>query len=38
MLAPENPQYQNEVGYQKCLLGDYQGAYNVFQKATQYDD
>ena len=38
MLAPENAAYHAEVGHQKALLGDYHGAYQVYQRATAFDD
>ena len=38
MHSPENAFYHTEIGHQKALMGDFVGAYQVFQKATQYDD
>lgn len=38
LLSPSNSEYQTEVGHQKQLLGDYQGAYQTFQKTSSEDD
>ena len=38
MLSPDNALYLTEVGHQKALMNDYNGAYNVFQRAVALDD
>lgn len=38
VLQPENAMYLSEVGFQKSLKGDYDGAYQAYQKAAQYDE
>jgi len=38
VLQPENAMYLAEVGFQKCLKGEYDAAYQAYQKAAQYDE
>jgi tetratricopeptide (TPR) repeat protein len=38
MLQPENPFFYCEVGHQKTLLGDFNEAYQTYQRATTFDD
>jgi len=37
-LNPENSAFHAEVGYQKQMLGDYNGAYTSYQKAVSLDE
>lgn len=37
-MQPENSTFHAEIAYQKQLLGDYNGAYQVYQKATTLDE
>ena len=38
MLQPENADYHSEIAHQKCMLGEYNEAYNIYQKASTYDE
>ena len=38
VLQPENAAYLTEVGFQKSLMGEYEAAYQAYQKAAQYDE
>ncbi len=38
VLQPENASYQAEQGYQRSLKGEYEVAYQAYQRATQYDE
>lgn len=31
LLAPENADYHSEIAYQKCMLNDYNTAYQIYQ-------
>jgi tetratricopeptide (TPR) repeat protein len=37
-LEPENADFRSEIGYQKCMLGEYNDAYAIYQKASQCDE
>ena len=37
-LEPENSAFHTEIGAQKCMLGEFTEAYQIFQKATTFDD
>ena len=30
-LEPENADYHSEIAHQKCMLGEYADAYNIYQ-------
>lgn len=38
VLQPENAAYQTEVGYQRSLKGEYETAYQAYQRAAQCDE
>lgn len=38
LLAPENADYHSEIAYQKCMLNDYNAAYQIYQKAISFDE
>jgi tetratricopeptide repeat protein 21B len=38
LLAPENADYHSEIAYQKCMLNDYNAAYQIYQKAITFDE
>jgi len=38
VLQPENAAYLSEVGYQRCLKGEYDAAYEASQRAAQHDE
>lgn len=37
-LAPENADFHSEIAHQKCMLGDYAEAYQIYQKASTFDE
>ena len=37
-LSPENGDYNSEIGFQKCMLGNYNEAYHIYQKASTFDE
>ena len=37
-LCPETSAYTTELGYQRALLGDYNGAFQIYQKAASQDE
>ena len=37
-MSPLNPTYITELGYQHTLLGEFTTAFQVYQKAAEYDD
>jgi tetratricopeptide repeat protein 21B len=38
LLQPENADYHSEIAHQKCMLGEYTAAYQIYQKASSYDE
>ena len=38
MIQPENADYHSEIAHQKCMLGEYSTAYQIYQKASSYDE
>lgn len=38
VLQPENADYHSEIANQKCMLGEYNEAYTIYQKASALDD
>lgn len=37
-LSPENADYHSEIAHQKCMLGNYNEAYQIYQKASTFDE
>jgi tetratricopeptide repeat protein 21B len=38
LLMPESADYHSEIAHQKCMLGEYTSAYQIYQKASSYDE
>ena len=38
VLQAENAAYSTEIGYQRSLKGEYEQAYQAYQKAAQIDE
>ena len=37
-LSPENADYHSEIAHQKCMLGEFNEAYRIYQKASTFDE
>lgn len=37
-LSPENADFHSEIAAQKCMLGEYNEAYQIYQKASTFDE
>lgn len=37
-LAPENADYFSEMAHQKCMMGEYNEAYSIYQRASNFDE
>jgi Tfp pilus assembly protein PilF len=38
LLQPENADYHSEIAHQKCMLGEFTVAYQIYQKASSLDE
>ena len=37
-LQPENADFHSEIAAQKCMLGEYNEAYSIYQRASTFDE